>query len=78
MLRYCANLKAIRYESTSLNRTAADKSHCVIVAEGYALSDTFYRIEIEPLIFKLCSVLFGYSFSKLTSRCSSERKSESP
>ena len=29
MLRYCANLKAIRYESTSLNRMAADKSHRV-------------------------------------------------
>ena len=27
MLRYCANLKAIRYESTSLNRIVADKSH---------------------------------------------------
>ena len=32
MLRYCANLKPIRYESTSFNRTTADKSHCVIVA----------------------------------------------
>ena len=32
MLRYCANLKAIRYESTSLNRIVADKSHRVIVA----------------------------------------------
>ena len=32
ILRYCANLKAIRYESTSLNRIAADKSHRVIVA----------------------------------------------
>ena len=32
MLRYCANLKAIRYESTSLNRIIADKSHRVIVA----------------------------------------------
>ena len=31
MLRYCANLKAIRYESTSLNRIVADKSHRVIV-----------------------------------------------
>ena len=30
--RYCANLKAIRYESTSLNRIVADKSHRVIVA----------------------------------------------
>ena len=32
MLRYCANLKAIGYESTSLNRIATDKSHRVIVA----------------------------------------------
>ena len=32
MQRYCANLKAIRYESTSLNRIVADKSHHVIVA----------------------------------------------
>ena len=31
MLRYCANLKAIRYESMSLNRIAASKSHRVIV-----------------------------------------------
>ena len=27
MLRYCANLKATRYESTSLKRIVADKSH---------------------------------------------------
>ena len=32
MVRYCANLKAIRYESTSLNRIVDDKSHRVIVA----------------------------------------------
>ena len=32
MLRYFANLKAIRYESTSLNRIVADKSHRAIVA----------------------------------------------
>ena len=32
MLRHCVNLKVIRYESTSLNRIAADKSHRVIVA----------------------------------------------
>ena len=32
MLRHCVNLKAIGYESTSLNRSAADKSHRVIVA----------------------------------------------
>ena len=32
MLRYCANMKTIRYESTNLNRIVADKSHPVIVA----------------------------------------------
>ena len=32
MPHYCANLKAIGYESTSLNRIVADKLHCVIVA----------------------------------------------
>ena len=32
LLRYCVNLKAIRYESTNFNRIAADKSHRVIVA----------------------------------------------
>ena len=32
MLRYCANLKAIRYESMSFNRIVADKSHRVIAA----------------------------------------------
>ena len=31
MLRYCANLKAVRYESTSLNRIVADKLHRIIV-----------------------------------------------
>ena len=34
MLSYCANLKAIRYESMSLDRIVADKSHRVIVAQG--------------------------------------------
>ena len=32
MLRYFANLKAIRYESKTLNGIVADKSHRVIVA----------------------------------------------
>ena len=32
MLRYCVNLKVLRYEPTSLNRIVADKSHRVIVA----------------------------------------------
>ena len=32
MLRHCVNLKAIGYESATLNRIAADKSYRVIVA----------------------------------------------
>ena len=32
MLRYCANLKVIRYESMSSNRIVVNKSHHVIVA----------------------------------------------
>ena len=32
MLRYCANLKTIRYESMSLNKIVAGKLHRVIVA----------------------------------------------
>ena len=35
VLRYCVSLKAIRYESTSLNRIVADKSHRIIVAWSY-------------------------------------------
>ena len=44
MLRYCANLKAIRYESTSLNRIVADKSYRVIVAQG----DSFFHNDEQP------------------------------
>ena len=32
ILRYCANLKAIRYESTSFNRIVANKLHSLIAA----------------------------------------------
>ena len=32
MLRYCANLKAIRYESAGFNKIVANKSHRVIAA----------------------------------------------
>ena len=42
MPRYCANLKAIRYESMSLNRIAADKLQRVIVA--LRLHDAIYRL----------------------------------
>ena len=32
MLRYCVNMKVIRYKSTSFNRIVADKLHRVIAA----------------------------------------------
>ena len=42
MPRYCANLKAKRYESTSLNRIVADKSHSVVVAlENFSIVNFF-------------------------------------
>ena len=47
MVRYCANLKAIRYESTSLNIIVADKSHRVIVALETEL-DRRLRLDIQP------------------------------
>ena len=34
-------------------------SYILFHCEGYALSDTFYKIEIQLLVFKLCPVLFG-------------------
>ena len=40
--RHCENLKAIRYESTSLNRIVADKSQSVIVA--LVISKSFYDL----------------------------------
>ena len=32
MLRYCANLKVVRYKSASFNRIVADKLDCAIAA----------------------------------------------
>ena len=43
MLRYCANLKAIRYETMSLNKIVADKSHRVIVALGNVIFDCIFH-----------------------------------
>ena len=43
MLRYCANLNAIRYESTNLNRIVADESHRVIVALGIQFREKSMR-----------------------------------
>ena len=57
MLGFCGNLKAIRYESTSLNRIVADKLHHVIVALSFKLQlhDAIYRLRFysNSLIHKL-------------------------
>ena len=46
MLRYCANLKAIRYESTSLKRIVADKSVMIGCCMTKILLETL-RLAIE-------------------------------
>ena len=60
MLRYCANLKAIRHESTSLNRIVADKSHRVIVAlSNYLWNRLSVRIiGAIKAMFTLCQIGF--------------------
>ena len=56
VLRYCANLKVIRYELTSLNRIVTDKSRRVIVAHAVyhglclassAMFDMYFRIVLS-------------------------------
>ena len=61
---YCANLKAIRYKSTSLKRIVADKSHRVIVAlEMYQMKRFIDMEHCLPVCFcfyqlGLCSVSY--------------------
>ena len=50
MLRYCTNLKATRYDSTSLNRIVADKSHRVRLQ----LHGTIYRPDSFVLMLHHC------------------------
>ena len=57
MLRYCANLKAIRYESTSLNRIVADKSHCVIGSLRLQLHGAIYRPDSFVVMLRYCANL---------------------
>ena len=56
-----------------INKLFLTKSCAEIIASGASC----YRIEIELLLFKFCPALFGQSFSKLSSGCSSEQKSKS-
>ena len=84
MLRYCSDLKAIRYESMSLNRIAADKSHRVIVALGNL--DDFYaqkecavarlaiNLKFEKSMINVTPATF-YEISNISHICSIFRKS---
>ena len=61
MLRSCANLKAIRYKSTSLNRIVADKSHRVIVALG---SWSLKKSRSEMLLVSHCHCFYSREISQ--------------
>ena len=64
----CVNsTKSLIFEFNEDTIAQTFSSYIQFDCEGYALSDTFYRIKIELLVFKLCPILFGWSFSKLTS-----------
>ena len=43
-------MKAIRYESTNLNRLVADKSHCVTLAILFHVSSSFVQIIRENMV----------------------------
>ena len=75
MLRYCENLKAIRYESTTLNRIVADKSHRVIVASGpvYTTTNT-QHIAIYPGKFKFILVKISPDSGRLHGRNAKENQ----
>ena len=66
MLRYCANLKVIRYESTSLNRIVANKSHRVIVALGFSHSSRLLPAKEDHNIVSLDVFLLFESIIFLT------------
>ena len=51
--------KSLIFDLTKDTVAQTSNSYILFDCEGYALSDTFYRIETELLVFKLCSVLFG-------------------
>ena len=57
MLHYCTNLKVIKYESTSLDRIVADKSHRVIVSLRLQLHGAIYRPDSFVLMLCYCANL---------------------
>ena len=60
-LDYCAKLQAIRYESTSLNRIVANKSHRVIVA---LQATTPYPGHVVEVTFRSLYNVYDYSLTE--------------
>ena len=59
-LPFVNSMKSLIFDFTKILFIAQRfSSYMQFDCKGYALSDTFYRIEIELLGFKLCPVLFG-------------------
>ena len=66
MLRYCANLKAIRYESATLNRIIADKSHRVINCSlRLQLHGAIYRPDSFVLMLRYCANLKAMRYESM-------------
>ena len=62
MLQYCANLKAIRYESTSSNRTVADKLQRVVVTlrnQG-VVALVGHRTHFVPVLSEMSTLQFKF------------------
>ena len=57
MLRYCANLKAIRYKSTCFNRIVADKLHCSLTITLLFACNIIYQSWSPP--YKVCVPLMS-------------------
>ena len=57
MRSYCVNLKAMRYESTSLKRIAADKSHPCNCSLRLQLHGAIYRLDSFVLMLRYCANL---------------------
>ena len=61
MLHYCANLKAIRYESTTLNGIVDDKSHRVVLALSYNYTMRFIGYDYSNSLIYILSLSNSHS-----------------
>ena len=59
-LPFVNSTKSLIFDLTKIAQTFS--SYIQFDCKGYVLSDTFYRTEIEQLVFKLYPVLLGSRF----------------